>query len=116
MAEPEIHQAMVYGDKRPHLVALLIPDTDFVREWSESNLSHPEDLSNLMANAQFRAAMGRVLERVNSQLNPIERVRRFVLSSEELTIENEMMTPTLKIRRHIVRENFSDQLEALYGS
>ena len=116
VAEPEIHQAMVYGDKRPHLVALLIPDTDFVREWSESNLSHPEDLSNLMANAEFRAAMGRVLERVNSQLNPIERVRRFVLSSEELTIENEMMTPTLKIRRHIVRENFSDQLEALYGS
>ena len=58
VAEPEIHQAMVYGDKRPHLVALLIPDTDFVREWSESNLSHPEDLSNLMANPQFRAAMG----------------------------------------------------------
>ena len=116
VAEPEIHQAMVYGDKRPHLVALIIPDADFVREWSESNLSHSENLLNLMENPQLRAAMGRVLERVNSQLNSIERVRRFILSSQELTIENEMMTPTLKIRRHKVREKFSAQLEALYGS
>ena len=116
VAEPEIHQAMVYGDKRPHLVALIIPDADFAREWSESDLSHSEDLVNLMENHQLRAAMGRVLERVNSQLNSIERVRRFILSSQELTIENEMMTPTLKIRRHKVREKFSAQLEALYGS
>ena len=71
---------------------------------------------NLMENPQLRAAMGPVLERVNNQLNSIERVRRFILSSQELTIENEIMTATLKIRRHKVREKFSAQLEALYGS
>jgi long-chain acyl-CoA synthetase len=89
--EPEIAQAMVYGDKRPHLVALIVPQ--------------PE------ADA---AGVAAAVERVNGRLAAIERVRRFVLAPEGFTIANGMMTPTLKVRRGAVVERFRDALEGLY--
>ena len=89
--EPEIAQAMVYGDKRPHLVALIIaaPEAD---------------------HAQVAAAV----ERVNARLPAIERLRRFALAPEPFTIANGLLTPTLKTRRSAALAHYRDTLEALY--
>ena len=54
------------------------------------------------------------LSTVNEELSVIERVRRFIPAVEGFTIENEMMTPSLKIRRHIIKDRYGDALEALY--
>lgn len=112
--QPEIAQAMVHGDRRPHLVALIVPDPEFAAEWSEA-AGRPEGAGPLAEDAAFRKAVGEAVERVNAGLSVIERVRRFVLSEEAFTIENDMMTPSLKIRRHVIAEKHGAALEALYG-
>ena len=51
---------------------------------------------------------------MNEDLSVIEKVRRFILVADPFTIENEMMTPSMKIRRHIIKDHYGDALEALY--
>jgi long-chain acyl-CoA synthetase len=94
--QSEIAQAMVYGDRRPHLVALLVPD--------------PE-----IANApDLHARLQKAVDRVNADLSVIEKVRRFILADEGFTIENEQLTPSLKIRRHVISDVYGERLDALY--
>ena len=111
--EEEFAQAMVYGDKRPHLVALVVPDDDFVAAWAKEN-GKPRTLADLAKDDSFRSAIGKALERVNQKLSNLEKVRRFVIAPEAFTVDNEMMTPTLKIRRHIIKSAYGAALEGLY--
>jgi long-chain acyl-CoA synthetase len=109
----EIAQAMVHGDKRPHLVALLVPDADFAAEWAREN-GRPNDPAALADDAAFGRALGAAVDRVNTSLSVIERVRRFAVAAEPFTIDNGMMTPSLKIRRHKIRERHGDAIDRLY--
>ncbi|MGF1628838.1 MAG: AMP-dependent synthetase/ligase [Kiloniellaceae bacterium] len=109
----EIQQAIVFGDKRPHLVALLVPDDEFVAQWCRGN-GKPGDLDALREDADFRAALAQVLDRVNANLSSLEKVRRFAVLAEPFTVENGMMTPTMKIRRHKIREAYGEIVENLY--
>jgi long-chain acyl-CoA synthetase len=74
------------------------------------------DLARLAADAGLTKAIGAAVARVNQTLPPIERVRRFVVATEPFTIANGQMTPTLKIKRHVIREAYADALDALYES
>ena len=94
--QAEIAQAMVYGDRRPHLVALLVPDPE---------IENAPDLHQRLQGA---------VDRVNADLSVIEKVRRFVLADGPFTIENEQMTPSMKIRRHVISKVYGDRLDALY--
>src|SRR3546814_3189537 len=94
----EIQQAMVFGDKRPHLVALLVPDDEFVAQWCRS-AGRPRDLGALREDGAFRAALAQVVDRVNANLWPLDKVRRFAVLEEPFTVENGVMTPTMKIRQ-----------------
>lgn len=111
--EPEIAQAMVIGDKRPFIAALLIPDKEWAQAWAKEK-GKPEDLDRLVGDKDFRAAVSAAVDRVNRRLSTIERVRQFILSPDAFSLENEMMTPTLKIRRHVIRKVYGDKLDALY--
>lgn len=111
--QPEIGQAMVHGDKRPHLVALLVPDEDFVRRWAKANGRTP-DLAALANDADLHRALAPAVDRVNALLSPIERIRRFAIATAAFTVENGLMTPSLKIRRHKIREVYADVLARLY--
>ena len=95
--QPEIGQAMVYGDRRPHLVALLVPDPEIV------------------GTTDLHAQLQRAVDRVNADLSVIEKVRRFIVADESFTIENEQLTPSMKIRRHVISKAYGDRLDALYG-
>jgi long-chain acyl-CoA synthetase len=95
--QPEIAQAMVYGDRRPHLVALLVPDPEVATE--------PDLHQRLQA----------AVDRVNADVSVIEKVRRFILADEPFGIENEQLTPSLKIRRHVISKVYGERLAALYG-
>ncbi len=94
--QPEIAQAMVFGDRKPHLVALLVPDPEVADE--------PDVQQRLSA----------AVDRVNRDVSVIERVRRFALADDSFTVENEQMTPSQKIRRHVITAAYRDRLEALY--
>lgn len=111
--QPEISQAMVIGDRRPHLVALLVPDADWAESWAYAN-HKPTELTELVEDADFRRAMGEAVERVNKTLSSMEKVRRTLLTPEAFTTDNGMLTPTLKIRRHVIRQVYGDKLERLY--
>ncbi len=113
--QPEIGQAMVYGDRRPHLVALIVPNKDFAARWAKDH-GLPGDLATLIRDAGFEAAVTDAVERVNKDLSAIERVRRVTLTPEPFTVENAMMTPTLKIRRHKIRDRYGAELDRLYDS
>ena len=109
--QPEIGQAMVHGDRRPYLVGLIVPDVEWTREWAEAQGVGPEVAATLPA---YQAALRAAVDRVNDDLSVIERVRRFVLADEAFGIENEELTPSMKIRRHVIRKRYADRLDALY--
>ena len=112
--EPEIAQAMVHGDRRPHLVALLVPDTEWMENWATSH-ARTADLTVLATDDEFQKDLAAAVSRVNEGLSNIERVRHFVVAPAPFTIENGQMTPTMKVRRHVLREIYGEALEALYG-
>lgn len=112
--QPEIGQAMVWGDKRPHLVGIIVPDAEWLREWARTN-GLPHDEMALKANSAFQAAVRASVDQVNKDLSVTEKVRRFIFADEPFSIENQEMTPSLKIRRHVIRARYGERLDALYG-
>ena len=111
--EPEIAQSMMYGDFKNYLVAILVPDRDYTQEWAKDH--HKEfNIKKLNQDSDFIKMIKTTTERVNKKLSQIEQVRKFLLIDEEFTVENNMMTPTLKVRRFKVKEKYQSQLEALY--
>ncbi len=111
--EAEIHQAMVHGDKRPHLVAILVPEAEFIERFARAHGTSP-DMAALRDEAALHAALSEAVERVNKALAPLERVRRFTVARAPFTVENQMMTPTLKIRRHEIKAAYGTELDGLY--
>jgi len=108
--QPEIAQAMVFGDRRPHLVAILVPDPDFAAQVA----GRSKELATLTDHPELAKALGEAVARVNAGLPAIERVRRFIVAREAFTTANGQMTPTLKVKRHAVRAMYGSALEALY--
>ena len=94
--QPEIAQAMVHGDRHPYLVGLLVPDPEIADE------------------PDLNARLSLAVDRVNKDLSVVEKVRRFILADEAFSVDNEQMTPSLKIRRHIIRAAYGERLDALY--
>nr|WP_255631024.1 AMP-dependent synthetase/ligase [Novosphingobium sp. FKTRR1] len=111
--QPEIAQAMVSGDKRPYVVGLIVPDAEWAFDWARA-AGEKFDLVALQDLPAFRAALRSAIDRVNADLSVIERVRQFTFADEPFSIENEEMTPSLKIRRHKIRERYAARVDALY--
>ena len=112
--QPEILQAMVYGDKRPHLVGIIVPDPEWAAEWAAA-AGLPSDMKLLREHDSFRSALRAAIDRVNADLSVIEKVRKFDFADEAFTIENEQMTPSMKIRRHVLKQIYADRIAAMYG-
>jgi long-chain acyl-CoA synthetase len=111
--QDEIGQAMVSGDKRPYLVGVIVPDAEWLGEWAQAN-DRVADLATLRSDPAFHAAMRLAVDRVNADLSVIERVRQFIIADEPFGIDNEMLTPSMKIRRHMIRAAYQERLDALY--
>ena len=112
--EPEIAQVMVYGDRRPHLTAVIVPDPVFTADWAEQH-SRPDTLRVLAELPEFYTAIHDAVERFNRQASPLERIRRFILAHESFSVDNGQLTPTQKIRRHQIRKNYGEALDKLYS-
>ena len=111
--QPEIAQAMVSGDKRPYPVGLIVPDAEWALEWCRAQ-DVRFDCRKVQELPEFRAAVRAAVDRVNADLSVIEKVRGFVFADEPFTIENEQLTPSMKIRRHKIREVYGERMDALY--
>ena len=92
--------AAALGDNRPHIGAIVVPDSDFLAEWAKKNgvaadLAHwPRHCLPPCHRAGHRPGQ--------CQLSVIEKVKHFIVADEPFTVENGMMTPTMKTRRHVI--------------
>jgi long-chain acyl-CoA synthetase len=111
--QPEIMQAMVVGDRRPYLVGLIVPEAEWTAAWAAEQ-GKPNDPAALRDDADYQRALSAAVGRVNAGLSVIEKVRRFILADEPFTVENEQLTPSVKIRRHVLKQVYGDRLDALY--
>ncbi len=111
--QPEIAQAMVSGDKRPYVVGLIVPDAEWALEWARAN-DEKFDMAELQGLPAFKQAVRAAVDRVNKDLSVIEKVRQFTFADEAFSIENEEMTPSMKIRRHKIRDRYQEQINGLY--
>ena len=91
--ETEIDQCMVYGDKKNYLVALIVPNKDFLNT---------------------KEKIDKVIEKINVKLTLMEKIKKIQLIDENFSIENGLMTPTMKVKRKKVTEKYKKQLENLY--
>ena len=91
--ESEIDQCMVYGDKKNYLVALIVPNKEFFKE--------KEKINNIIQN-------------VNKKLTLVEKIKKIQLIDENFSIENGLLTPTMKVKRKKVIEKYKKELEKLY--
>ncbi|MEA3030957.1 MAG: long-chain acyl-CoA synthetase [Sphingomonadales bacterium] len=111
--QAEIVQAMVAGDKRPYVVGLIVPDPEWSADWCAAN--HRKcDFAELAHDPDYVKALGAAVDRVNAELSVIEKVRRFIIADEPFTVENQQLTPSIKIRRHVIKEVYGARLDALY--
>jgi long-chain acyl-CoA synthetase len=111
--QPEILQAMVVGDRRPYLVGLMVPDPEWTADWTKA-AGKSRDPGALREDPDYHRALSAAVDRVNSDLSVIEKVRRFILADEAFSTDNEQLTPSIKIRRHVIRAAYGERLDALY--
>ena len=111
--EPEISQAMIYGDRKPYLSAILVPDADWFSIWCKEN-GKDDKLADMIEDPDLYKALSDTLGRINKRVSNIERIRVFAIAPEAFTIENEQMTPTMKIRRHVIARDYGDIIEGFY--
>ena len=104
----EIEQAMVYGDKKPHIVALIVPNADLRNTYPQSTegITHPE----------LKSKIDTIIGHINKSLSPVERIRNFAILYDEFSRENNLMTTTLKIRRKPIINMYKDTIERMYKS
>lgn len=110
---PYIAQCLVYGDDRPHNVAVVIPDMDSLRAWAAENGVGSSD-AEILASPRTRELISRELEKYGKDFKGYERIKNFVLSSEPFTTDNGLLTPTLKLKRRGAVQQYATQLAALY--
>ncbi|MFD0318637.1 AMP-dependent synthetase/ligase [Streptomyces flavalbus] len=112
---PLIGQAMVHGDHHSYLVALLVLDAEAAPAWAAANGVGAEGLAALAAHPTVRAEVDRAVAAANARLNRTEQVKRYELLAEEWGPATGELTPSLKMRRRVIRDKYGAALAALYG-
>lgn len=112
---PAVSHAMVYGDRKPYMVALLALDPEAVTGWARRQGLETPDEETIAATPRFAQYLADEIARVNSQLARYETVKRYAIAPGDFTIENGLLTPTLKIKRGPLYVRFHDLIEGLYA-
>lgn len=115
-----VDQIMLIGDNRPFITALIVPDFDALREIAElqsvpvNDLRTGEEREAFLETDFVQLTVESDIKRLQRDLSPFERVRRFELIAEPFTVENGMMTPTLKVKRAVVEQKYGNLIEGMY--
>jgi long-chain acyl-CoA synthetase len=109
-----VSQALVVGDRRPYIVALVTLDEVEVGQWAESQ-GFDGDLAALSRHEQVQELVAQIVAGVNSDRSGFEQIKRFVILPRDFAAEQDEVTPTLKLRRRICEQHFAAEIEQLYG-
>jgi long-chain acyl-CoA synthetase len=110
---PLISQAVVYGDRRPYLVALVTLDPDAAQQFANEH-GLPADLATLSRHPKVLAAVQAILDDVNSRYARVEQIKRFEVLDHDFTQEQGHVTPTMKLKRNVVNEEYAEVFDRLY--
>ena len=97
----EIEQALVYGHNRPFLISILVPNESLL-------VANKNNVNNLKTDFQ------NIINIVNKQLSQNKKIRKFILCDKFFSIENSQLTPTLKMKRHVISTFYKNEIESLY--
>ncbi|RZS44760.1 long-chain acyl-CoA synthetase [Herbihabitans rhizosphaerae] len=115
-AHPLIAQAMVVGDGKKYIAALVTLDPEFFGHW-KSDASKPADASvaDLIDDAELNAEIQKAVDDGNAAVSKAESVRKFRILTTEFTPESGHLTPSLKLKRNVIMKDFASDVEALYN-
>ncbi|SNR35757.1 long-chain acyl-CoA synthetase [Haloechinothrix alba] len=115
-ATPLVSQAMVVGDQRPYVAALVTVDEEFFGTWKERNGKRPEaTVAELADDPDLRATVQRAVDEANGHVSQAEAIRKFTVLPEDFTEAAGEITPSLKLKRDVVAAHYADAVERLYG-
>jgi long-chain acyl-CoA synthetase len=109
-----ISQAVVHGDRRPFLTALITLDPEEIVPWAKAQGIEDTDMPSLAKDEKVRALVQKAVDKVNEKVARVEEVKKFTILPHDLTQETGELTPTLKVKRNVVNEKYAGELEALY--
>jgi long-chain acyl-CoA synthetase len=107
-----VEHAVLLGDGRPYVTALIGPDAEAVGAWARARGLGDGDPATL---PEVTGLIGQVVETVNANRAPFERVRKFRLLPVAPSVENGYLTPTMKVRRRLIERDFADLVEEMYA-
>jgi len=111
---PYISSCMIYGANKPYNVAVIVPNFEVLASWAEGR-GLPKDREALIQHPEVKALFDREVDAHGATFKRYERVRRVILGIEDFTTENQMLTPTMKVRRAAVLARYGEAIEAAYG-
>jgi long-chain acyl-CoA synthetase len=109
-----ISQAVMYGDRRPYPVALVTLDAEEIVPWARER-GLPEDLAEMAENDQVRELVQRELDRANANYAQVEQIKKFKILDHDLSIDSGELTPTLKVKRNVISDRYSELFESMYS-
>ncbi|KAB7514333.1 AMP-dependent synthetase/ligase [Halosegnis rubeus] len=111
-----ISQAMVVGDNEKFIAALFVPDMEALERWAEKNdIDLPDDEAAIATNERVREWVRAEVDEVNESLSKHEQIKEFRLVGVEWTPDNDMLTPSMKLKRRNVMEKYDHKIEEMYG-
>ena len=111
---PYITDAVVIGDKRPYLTAIIMIDQENVEKFAQDRDVPFSNYSSLTRSPEVQALIQEEIERVNKKFARVEQIKKFFLLENQLTAEDEELTPTMKLKRKLVEAKYAAQIEAMY--
>ena len=113
---PYISLAMVYGDKKPYLTALITLDEDEIAKFAKDNRIMYQDLPDLTKKQKVLDLLNSEISQLNRELASYETIKKFRILEEELDQDKDEVTPTLKVKRKVVINNYQDLISEMYSS
>ncbi|SDG84948.1 long-chain acyl-CoA synthetase [Sinosporangium album] len=113
-AHPLVSQALVVGDDRPFIAALITLDPEAVEQWKSANGRQGATLSELAKDPAVLADVQKAVDEANSHVSSAEAIKKFVVLDADITEESGHLTPKLSIKRNIVYRDFASEINALY--
>ncbi|MEM9069992.1 MAG: long-chain fatty acid--CoA ligase [Myxococcota bacterium] len=107
-----INEAVVIGDRRKFLSAVVTIDPEAGEAWAGEN---GEDAAKLHESAKLKSDIEAYVQEMNKQFARVEQIKKFTILSRNFTVEDGELTPTLKVKRRMVNEHFADEIEAMYA-
>jgi long-chain acyl-CoA synthetase len=115
VASPLVENAVLFGDRKPYIVALLVPAFEALEAWAARRGLAAPDRRALLHRPEVTAAYQEIVEGVNAGLARFETIKRFRLVAEPFTIADGQLTPTLKVKRRVIAQRYAAVLDEMYG-